>query len=212
MVAKPPGAGYTRHLYTAKWTPAACKYWNHWRPLEPNSSSLVVFHSYRWSLAPPGYYQLTSHYSLHWFQTPGSTSIWIRIQHWASSRLNVARFLFSVIWSLHITFKLNRQSYESKHLKLSAATGVLCLSIFASNSFRDNLHERLQEGANKSPVYQTQFRSLPCLVTKPPSHCSCWILFKLFKVVTGISLCYQMDVSKFISGFLWVVTWICQSC
>ena len=58
MVAKPPGAGYTRHLYTAKWTPAACKYWNHWRPLElqsfsPNSSSLVVFHSYRWSYPIP---------------------------------------------------------------------------------------------------------------------------------------------------------------
>ena len=87
MVAKPPGAGYTRHLYTAKWTPAACKYWNHWRPLEPNSSSLVVFHWYRWSLAPPGYYQLPSHYSLHWFQTPGSTSIWIStglLQHWMS--------------------------------------------------------------------------------------------------------------------------------
>ena len=85
MVAKPPGAGYTRHLYTAKWTPAACKYWNHWRPLEPqsfspNSSSLVVFHSYRWSLAPPGYYQPSSHYSLHW-----SRNTWLRQhmdQHW----------------------------------------------------------------------------------------------------------------------------------
>ena len=40
-------------------------------------SSLVVFHSYRWSLAPPGYYQLPSHYSLHWFQTHGPASIWI---------------------------------------------------------------------------------------------------------------------------------------
>ena len=48
-------------------------------------SSLVVFHSYRWSLAPPGYYQLPSHYSLHWFQTPGPASIWIStglLQDW----------------------------------------------------------------------------------------------------------------------------------
>ena len=116
-------------------------------------SSLVVFHSYRWSLAPPGYYQPSSHYSLHW-----SRNTWLRQhmdQHWASSRLNAARFLFSVIWSLHITLKIDRQSYKSKHLKLSAVTGVLCLSIFASNSFPDNLHERLQEGTNKYPFYWT---------------------------------------------------------
>ena len=43
-------------------------------------SSLVVFHSYRWSLAPPGYYQPSSHYSLHW-----SRNTWLRQhmdQHW----------------------------------------------------------------------------------------------------------------------------------
>ena len=76
--------------------------------------------------------------------------------------------------------------------------------------------------------YQTQVRSLPCLITLSVSrlveiysNClicqSCFMDFSklsngFVKTDAWISPSCYIDMSKLINGFLEIFTWICQSC
>ena len=197
MVAKPPGAGYTRHLYTAKWTPAACKYWNHWRPLEPNSSSLVVFHWYRWSRTPPGYYQLSSHYSLHWFQTPGSTSIWIStglLQDW------MQRAFYFQWFDLCTSPWRSTDSPTSQNIGNYQRWQASCVSL-SLLPIRSEI------------TCMRDYRRVPTkvLFIRPNSD-HCLALSLSHQVTALVEYCsIGLNCLKLLHGFLCVIRWICQN-